>query len=86
MAVVGGEAITMVEVVFPVRDDSHGGGGDGGVMWCVADVEWGRRGCGGAWWPVGCKGADLFVHQLDCKFNYVLHGLWLRCHYTSVNH
>nr|GEY58920.1 hypothetical protein [Tanacetum cinerariifolium] len=28
--------VTMVEVVLAVRDDSHGGGGDGGVMWCVA--------------------------------------------------
>nr|GEW04886.1 reverse transcriptase domain-containing protein [Tanacetum cinerariifolium] len=32
MAVVGGDAVTMVEVVLAVRDDSHGGGGDGGVM------------------------------------------------------
>nr|GEZ03378.1 putative ribonuclease H-like domain-containing protein [Tanacetum cinerariifolium] len=55
----------MVEVVLAVRDDNHGVGGDGGVMWCVAwwcdgddvkvavaAVKWGRRGVaarGGEW-------------------------------------
>nr|GEV74901.1 putative reverse transcriptase domain, ribonuclease H-like domain, aspartic peptidase domain protein [Tanacetum cinerariifolium] len=53
MAVVGGEAVAVVEVVLAIRDDSHGGGGDDRVMWCVAAVEWGCRGCGGAWWRVG---------------------------------
>nr|GEX32127.1 hypothetical protein [Tanacetum cinerariifolium] len=24
--------------------------------------------------------------MFGCKFDYVLHGLWLRCHYTFVNH
>nr|GEU47058.1 putative reverse transcriptase domain-containing protein [Tanacetum cinerariifolium] len=67
MAVVGGEAVTMVEVVLPVRDDSHGGGGDGGVMWCVAAVEWGRRGCGGAWWPVGW----MFPEESDKIERYI---------------
>ncbi|GKF48729.1 hypothetical protein Tco_0141980, partial [Tanacetum coccineum] len=32
------------------------------------------------------KGADLLVHEFSCKFNCILHGSWLRCLYTSVNH
>nr|GEX65569.1 putative reverse transcriptase domain-containing protein [Tanacetum cinerariifolium] len=32
------------------------------------------------------KGADLLIHQFGCKLNHILHGLCLRCHYTSVNH
>nr|GEW54344.1 reverse transcriptase domain-containing protein [Tanacetum cinerariifolium] len=63
--VVGGEVVTMVEVVLAVRDDNHGRDGDGGVMWCVAAVEWGRRGCGGAWKLLGQNASRVLENNRE---------------------